>query len=318
MKWLRRYIAACYNGKMTGCRYLRRLEKKGTGRMLEVICTVFFILVIIGVWIILYDTHHFVVRRYQFSSEKIKKTTRMVMLSDLHNYRYGRENCELLAAIDAAAPDMIVIAGDMITACKKEKFDHTLRFLKALRDKYPLYYAYGNHEQKIELYEAVYGDMGERFAKGLHDAGIEPLRNAHVTLPDRGIAIYGLEPERAYFQRFTKKTMEDSYLEGLLGKRNEACYTVLLAHNPDYFPEYAAWGADLVLAGHVHGGIVRVPFLGGLISPALRLFPKYDGGLYTEGASQMALGRGIGTHSPKVRLLNPAELLVIELYGAGG
>ena len=290
----------------------------GRDGMLEIICTVFFLLLVIGVWIILYDTHHFVVKNYRFTSSKIKKPTRMVMLSDLHNYRYGRENRELLAAIDAAAPDMVVIAGDMITASKKEKFDHTLRFLKALRDKYPIYYAYGNHEQKIALYKEAYGDMGERFAKGLQEAGIEPLHNAHVALPDRGITIYGLELERAYFRRFTRKEMEDAYLEGLLGKRDEACYTVLLAHNPDYFPEYAEWGADLVLAGHVHGGIVRVPFLGGLISPALSLFPKYDGGLYAEGSSQMALGRGIGTHSPKVRVLNPAELLVIELDSADG
>ena len=152
--------------------------------MLEVICTIFFILVVIGLWIILYDTHHFVVRRYRFSSEKIKKPIRMVMLSDLHNYQYGRENSELLAAIDKAAPDMIVIAGDMITAAKKEKFDKTLTFLKALRDKYPVYYAYGNHEQKIELYKGTYGDMGERFAKGLREAGIEPLHNGHVMLPD--------------------------------------------------------------------------------------------------------------------------------------
>ena len=286
--------------------------------MLEVICTIFFIFVVIGLWIILYDTHHFVVRRYRFSSEKIKKPIRMVMLSDLHNYQYGRENSELLAAIDKAAPDMIVIAGDMITAAKKEKFDKTLTFLKALRDKYPVYYAYGNHEQKIELYKGTYGDMGERFAKGLREAGIEPLHNGHVMLPDRGIAIYGLELERAYFQRFTKKNMPDTYLDELLGKKDEGCYTVLLAHNPDYFPEYAKWGADLVLAGHVHGGIVRVPFLGGLISPSLRLFPKYDGGLYTEGYSHMALGRGIGTHSPKVRVLNPAELLVIEVDRTGG
>ncbi len=286
--------------------------------MLEVICTVFFILLVIGVWIILYDTHHFVVKKYRFASHKIKKPTRMVMLSDLHNYQYGRENNELLLAIDTAAPDMIVIAGDMITAFKKEKFDHTLRFLKTLRDKYPLYYAYGNHEQKIELLKKTYGDMGERFRKGLQEAGIEPLRNGHAALPDRGIVIYGLELEHTYFQRFTKKDMTDAYLDSLLGKCDEACYNVLLAHNPDYFPEYAKWGADLVLAGHVHGGIVRVPFLGGLISPALRLFPKYDGGLYTEDNSQMALGRGIGTHSPKVRALNPAELLVIELDSADG
>lgn len=283
--------------------------------MLEVVCTIFFIVLVIGLWIVLYDTHRFVVRHYHFTSAKIKKPTRMVMLSDLHNYQYGRDNCQLLAAIEKEAPDIVVIAGDMITAARKEKFDKTICFLKALGERYPLYYAYGNHEQKIAMYQEVYGDMGKRFAEGLREAGIEPLHNGHVMLPDRGICIYGLELSRAYFQRFVKKEMPATCLEALLGKHNDAYYTVLLAHNPDYFPEYAEWGAELVLSGHVHGGIVRLPFLGGVISPAIRLFPKYDGGVYEEGGSHMALGRGIGTHSPKVRMFNPAELLVIDLEG---
>lgn len=285
--------------------------------MFAVLCTVFCILVVLGLWIILYDTHHFVVVKHTFSAPAIKKPLRLVMLSDLHNCQYGRENGQLLSAIDAAAPDMIVIAGDMVTAGKKEKFDRTIGFLQKLKEKYPLYYAYGNHEQKLGLYPERYGDKGALFEKALAEAGIEPLRNRHVSLPDKGIAIYGLEIGHAYYQRFSTKPMEEGYLDGLLGKKEEALYAILLAHNPEYFSEYARWGADLVLAGHVHGGIVRIPFLGGLISPAIRLFPKYDGGLFQEGDAHMVLGRGLGNHSPNVRLCNPAELIVIELFPEG-
>lgn len=284
--------------------------------MFAIFCTVFAIVAVLGLWVILYDTHHFVVRKHSFSSSKIKKNLRMVMMSDLHNYQYGRENMALFDAVEQANPDIIVIAGDMITARTKEKFDKTLDMLKRMNEKYPVYYAYGNHEQKISLYTERYGDMGERFDAALKEAKVRILRNAHVELPDSGVVINGLELEHAYFQRFHTKPMADDYLNKLLGAPDEEKYQVLLAHNPEYFKEYAAWGADLTLSGHIHGGIVRLPFLGGVISPAIRFFPKYDGGLFEEYGATMVLGRGLGTHSPKVRMFNPAELLVIDLTSA--
>jgi len=88
----------------------------------------------------------------------------------------------------------------------------------------------------------------------------------------------------------------------------------LIAHDPDYFPKYADWGADLVLSGHVHGGMVRVPFWGkGVVSPNVRLFPKYDGGEFTIGKSRMLLSRGLGMHTIPIRLFNPGEILEVEL-----
>lgn len=284
--------------------------------MFAIFCTIFAIIVVFGIWVILYDTHHFVVVKHSFSSPKIKKPLRMVMMSDLHNYQYGRENKALLDAINQAAPDMIVLAGDMITAKTKEKFDKTLEMLDKLNEKYPVYYAYGNHEQKISLKKERFGDMGERFEAALANTKIHVLRNARVDLPAEGVVVHGLEIGHEYFQRFETKPMPEGYINDLLGDCDKDKFHVLLAHNPEYFEEYAAWGADLVLSGHIHGGIVRLPFLGGVISPAVRFFPKYDGGLFTIGDANMVLGRGLGTHSPKVRMFNPAELLVIDLTSA--
>lgn len=88
---------------------------------------------------------------------------------------------------------------------------------------------------------------------------------------------------------------------------------ILIAHNPDYFEEYAKWGADLVLSGHVHGGIMRIPFLGGVLAPSYRIFPKYDGGVFKEGKSVMLLGRGLGSHTIQLRFFNPAELYEVTL-----
>ena len=145
--------------------------------------------------------------------------------------------------------------------------------------------------------------------------GIRPLVNAHVMLPENGIAVYGAEIGEEYYQRIWLADMKPDYLSGILGQAPGSLFTILLAHNPDYFPQYAAWGADLTLSGHVHGGVARIPVLGkGVISPAWRFFPKYDGGIFQQGAHTMVLSRGMGSHTIPIRIFNPAELWVIEFH----
>ena len=108
--------------------------------------------------------------------------------------------------------------------------------------------------------------------------------------------------------------MKQEYLEELLADKDEESYGVLLAHNPDYFEQYAGWGADLVLSGHVHGGIVRVPFWNkGVLSPNIRFFPRYDGGMFKKEKSTMILSCGLGMHTIPFRLFNPGELVCVEL-----
>ena len=90
-------------------------------------------------------------------------------------------------------------------------------------------------------------------------------------------------------------------------------YEIVLAHNPNYFDTYVQWGADLVLSGHVHGGSVILPFLGGVISTTYELFPKYDFGNFKRGKADLVLSRGLGMHTIKVRLFNRPEVSVITL-----
>ena len=94
-------------------------------------------------------------------------------------------------------------------------------------------------------------------------------------------------------------------LTHLLGTCREN--TVLLAHNPLWFRSYAKWGAALTLSGHVHGGAVRLPLIGGLLSPERAFFPPYDKGYYTDGRHDMIVSGGLG----KLRLFNPPEICLI-------
>ena len=91
------------------------------------------------------------------------------------------------------------------------------------------------------------------------------------------ITLYGLELSQKYFSRLAhgkKLTLQE--MEYYLGKKKRDEYAIVLAHNPVFFPVYAAWGADLVCSGHLHGGMVRIPGIGGIISPQMCFFPKYE------------------------------------------
>ncbi len=281
--------------------------------MWSVLFTIVTVLALICIWVMIYDGNRFVVRYHEFQDGRILQDCRAVVLADLHNKQYGKENERLLQAIREAKPDMILVAGDILTSKPDKPLDIALHLMGELSKDYPVYYGNGNHEQRLLLYPDVYGDMGEQYRDGLNALGIEPIINAHVKLTEFGITIYGSEIDRFYYKRFKVQEMASDYMESILGAVDKSCYSILLAHNPDYFPQYAAWGADLVLSGHVHGGMVRIPFVGkGVASPNMRLFPKYDGGLFEEGTSRMLLSRGLGMHTIPVRVFNPGELLVVD------
>lgn len=261
-----------------------------------------------------YDSSRFIRREYRICSDKIRRKAKILLLSDLHNKSYGRDNEKLLAEIGKVNPDLIVAAGDMVTANEKKTcFEVPAALMKRLAERYPVYYGMGNHEYRIKVYRKAYGNMFDEYKEKLKSYGVRVLENERVYLPEYNIEICGLEIRRRYYKRLHREPMEAGYIESLLGKAREECFELLIGHNPDYFPQYAGWGADLTVAGHVHGGVVKLPVFGGVISPALRLFPKYDGGMYEEYGKRMVLSRGLGMHTIPVRIFNPGELVVIDL-----
>lgn len=281
--------------------------------MTDVMITILGIVCILVIWVMLYDSNRFVVRRLELHDRRIRKSVRAVLLADLHNKCYGKGNRILVEAIREQKPDVILIAGDILTARPGKSLEPALHFLRELAEEFPVYYGNGNHEQRLKLYPQVYGNMAEEYGQALKEMGIEPLVNSHVNLTESGITVYGAEISKEYYRRFKKTPMEKEYLGKLLGIPDNSRYTVLLAHNPDYFSDYAQWGADLTAAGHVHGGVIRIPFLGkGVISTSLRFFPKYDGGIFKDGESTMLLSRGLGMHTIPIRLFNPGELWVVD------
>ena len=170
----------------------------------------------------------------------------------------------------------------------------------------------------INKYKELYKD----YFKQLKSKNIISLENEKVKIQigNDFINIYGLVVPYKYYPYLFNKNYKNKKLdfnkndiEKQLGKINNKEYNVLLAHTPFFFEGYSNWGADLVLAGHVHGGIIRLPIKGGLLSPNREFFPKYDLGEYNIDKSTMILTKGLGGSRMIPRVNCKPEIVEITL-----
>ena len=253
---------------------------------------------------------------YQLYSKKIKSPVKIVMLADLHNHSFGEGNQLLLDEIQKISPEIICIAGDMLIGNSQIPYDAAQRLVLELAERYPVFYGLGNHESRMRHQRKIYHELYETYSKPLQERGVRFLIDEcdKISIGENQFHIYGYDLPMKYFEKFNRYRFETKQLEKALGTcDDEEAYTILLAHNPVYFRQYAEWGADLTLSGHLHGGIIRLPLLGGVITPQAKLFPKYCAGQYRIGKKEMIVSRGLGTHTVPIRFNNPPELSVLAL-----
>lgn len=268
----------------------------------------------------------FVVTHYDIESPKLnvgtkdeqntQSHTKMVVLSDLHNKEYGENNRKLLQKIREIKPDIIVIAGDMLVGKEEEPVDVALHFMKALAEIAPIYYGNGNHEQRMRDFPERYGLKYQEYKQELVSNGIVFLENTSekVLFGTKEVAITGFElPPKFYGKNCINELCVEEIVEQV-GESSDQ-YQILIAHHPTYGNEYVEWGADLVLSGHLHGGIIRIPLLGALITPQFQFFPKYSGGHYKYKGSDIVVSKGIGEHTVKIRFFNKPEVIVLDIKG---
>lgn len=259
------------------------------------------------------DGNRFVTVQKEFVLSGLSKECRFVLLSDLHNKVYGTKNDKVIETIHRINPDFIVLAGDLVTSQLREDMTPGIELLRTLRQDYRIYYGLGNHESKMRQRPDQFGDKYDRLIRAVSGKNVSVLKNEAVFLPEYNLKITGLDLDLNYFAHFKVQKMKPGYLQETLPECEKEKCNILIAHNPDYFAEYAQWGADLVLSGHVHGGIMRLPLLGGVIAPSYKIFPEYDGGVFRTGSAAMLLGRGMGSHTIPLRFFNPAELYDVQL-----
>ena len=236
---------------------------------------------------------------YNIKNKKIDKNIKMIFLSDLHNRNFSDK---LIKIINDQKPDIVLYGGDMVN----ENLDETKHFIELLdKNKIKSYYIYGNHEYSLE-------DSIDEYTNIVKDKTIL-VNNDKVKLSNN-IIMYGLYSELERYLRFKKLGLDKEYIENKLGKIDKSRFNLLVAHNPLEFDSYVDAGYDLVLSGHVHGGLVEIPFIGALFSPDYTFFPKYHRDSYKKGDTTMIVSRGIG-YSKRLhfRINNPPEVVVINL-----
>ena len=257
---------------------------------------------------------------YELETGKLAegKDLTLTVLTDLHNRSYGEGNQKLLDMVRETEPDAIFLVGDILTASVKKDPEPVFALLKELSQITKVYYAPGNHEKKIREEAERYGELDRRLSEVLKETQIRYLENDWEDL-DEKIRIYGLDMDLSYYPKFVKTITAPRYTAGemqkAVGELDPERYNIVLAHSPKYFKAYAESGADLILSGHYHGGAVRIPKVGGVISPQFVFFPKYDKGKYETDTSCMIVSSGCGSHKVHLRLWNKPEVMVVKIHG---
>ena len=268
-----------------------------------------------------YERDCLVTEKYRIASEKIHGQGKtIVFLTDLHNKEFGEENSRLLETVRKVKPDAVLFGGDGMVA-KRGNSDVRipLALLTELAKEFPVYCGNGNHESRMLWKSEIYGETYENYRTALENAGIRYLSNEAADL-DSDIRIYGLDlPKIAYLPRSGE--IPEGLLKETMGEPDPEKFCLLLAHSPLFFEEYAAWGADLTLSGHFHGGTIRLPLVGGVMTPQYQFFyPRCAGYFELPGKgrekSRMIVGRGLGTHSINIRLNDKPQVVVVRLCGA--
>lgn len=229
---------------------------------------------------------------------------RIVVLGDLHATYFGEENKTLLEAVEAREPEYIFLVGDLLDAFRDVPEGYVEDTAAGLTAIAPTYYVTGNHEWAI-------GDVPE-LKEALESRGVTVLSNRFVTLERNGDAVVlaGIDDPNGY----ADQKSPEAVAEEVRAAYGEDIFWMLLAHRNNLFPEqYSLLGADLVVSGHGHGGLVRLPFTDGLVSTDRTFFPSYTAGLYEKNGSTLFVTRGLGNSGPTFRLFNRPEVALLTL-----
>jgi len=228
---------------------------------------------------------------------------KIVHISDLHGKSFGPQQRNLVRVIQEARPNLIAITGDLID---ERRYDDSASFvlIKQLTKLAPVYFVTGNHEWQSERLS----DLEENLAT----LGVKVLRNdkREVVFQGQKFFLAGIDDPLGYAN-------QDDSLRKAFRSINKKDFVILLAHRPESVALYSSYQPDLILAGHAHGGQVRIPGVGGLIAPGQGFFPKYTSGAHQVANSIMVVSRGLGNSIIPQRLFNHPEVVIIKLKRKG-
>ena len=236
----------------------------------------------------------------------------ILMIGDLHGKQYGRQNRELLEAIRRMRPDFAVTVGDMMLSVPDFDITDLLTFYEELIGICPVFAVNGNHETKMKLHTVTFGTIYKEYDHELQRMGVHVMNNSGISAVIDGmpLRVCGYEAPLEKYARFRIPKCREDEIRDALGRCEAEPYTILLAHDPAFAKTYFKWGADLILSGHYHGGLIRVGRQA-LMSPYGFPLPRYGYGMYRNGEQTMIVTAGAGNHRIPVRIGNPEEIVQI-------
>lgn len=246
------------------------------------------------------------ISRYEVKSQKLPESFdgfKIVQLSDLHGAEFGEDGMELVEKVKELEPDIIALTGDFVT--DEGDLAAVKKLAGRLTELCPVYFVSGNHE---------FGSgLAIKVRNILERAGVKYLSNEYLTI-SRGedeILLGGVEDPLAYADMLSP--------DELAQKMNDAApdaFKILLGHRNYWMTEYPELPVDLIFCGHAHGGLIRIPGVGGLIGTDRRLFPDFDAGQFNNGRYTLIVSRGLGNSVPIPRIFNRPEIVCVELSSA--
>lgn len=244
------------------------------------------------------------VTHYICKAPELKQSFKIVQLTDLHNNEFGSKNHRLVERIIKEEPDVIFLTGDMLNA-DEERTDILIELVKALTLIAPVYVSLGNHEMtymeragNLNLINIIEQEGAVVLERQYIDTDIN-----NIKVRIGGIYGYVLAPDK-------KEGEEQAFMEDF---QSTDRFKILLSHIPEgllLWEGMEYWDVNLVFSGHVHGGQVRLPFIGGLYDPEEGYFPTYTKGIFECGNGKLILSAGLGSSRGRPRVNNLPELTV--------
>ena len=246
------------------------------------------------------------ISRYEVKSQKLPESFdgfKIVQLSDLHGAEFGEDGMGLVEKVEELEPDIIALTGDFVT--DEGDLAAVEKLAARLTELCPVYFVSGNHE---------FGSgLAVKVRNILERAGVKYLSNEYLTISrgEDGILLGGVEDPLAYADMLSP--------DELAQKMNDAApdaFKILLGHRNYWMTEYPELLVDLIFCGHAHGGLIRIPGVGGLIGTDRRLFPDFDAGQFNNGRYTLIVSRGLGNSVSIPRIFNRPEIVCVELSSA--
>lgn len=279
-------------------------KKKFRGRLIGTVVFLAAALLLAAMLWKLSDNSEFETTFYRVTSDKIGDSFRIVLLSDLHNSEFGEKNRELTEEIKRLKPDLILMAGDMVNDDDPDVSIVT-DLCGTLREVAPVYYGLGNHEGNLMYLETGYQIPLDSY---LFEAGVTVLYNNSVSAEIKGndveIGVAATNPDN--FEELSSEFISEF--------EKKDGFKILISHYPTlYYDCLADAEIDLAVAGHFHGGLIRLPGGRGLFHRDTGFFPRYCYGEFKLEHGNLIVSRGLGNHGKIPRINNRPELVVINV-----